>query len=113
MEVHTYGRGRLSQMTDPTGSANYEYDRRGLVRREAKTVEGNAYTTAYAYDPDGNRTSMTYPSGRIVTFVNAIATFLWTARGSECNALTGSEGKRSTSRTTLAVFTNRATSGAV
>src|SRR5262249_36829106 len=61
-----YGRGRLASVTDPTGSTAYRYERRGLLRSEQKTIEGNAYFTAFAYDGSGNRVRMTYPSGRAV-----------------------------------------------
>ena len=60
--------GRVSTMTDPTGSTEYTYDRRGLLLSEQKTIEGNTYTTRFTYDADGNRNSITYPSGRLVTY---------------------------------------------
>lgn len=59
-----YGRGRLTSMTDPTGSTFYRYERRGLLKREQKTP----YVTTYGYDANGNRTSIGYPSGRTVTY---------------------------------------------
>ncbi|MFZ2493744.1 MAG: RHS repeat domain-containing protein [Thermoanaerobaculia bacterium] len=60
-----FGIGRMTTMSDPTGSTAYAYDRRGLLIRETKTVGGGTYTTRYAYDRDGNRTAVTYPSGRV------------------------------------------------
>jgi RHS repeat-associated protein len=63
-----YGKGRLSSMTDPSGSTAYAYDRRGLLRSEAKTILGDGYSTRYAYDANGNRSGMTYPSGRQLTY---------------------------------------------
>jgi RHS repeat-associated protein len=63
-----YGRGRLTSATDPSGTTTYQYDRRGLLVRENKTLEANFYTTAYAYDSNGNRSGVTYPSGRMVTY---------------------------------------------
>jgi RHS repeat-associated protein len=58
-----FGRGRLSSMTDPTGSTTYAYERRGLLRLEPHTVEGNPYSLSYAYDGNGNRRQVTYPGG--------------------------------------------------
>jgi uncharacterized protein RhaS with RHS repeats len=55
-------------MTDPSGSTTYSYDRRGLLRSEAKTILGDAYTTHYQYDANGNRSGLTYPSGRQLTY---------------------------------------------
>ncbi len=63
-----YGKGRLASMTDPSGSTIYTYERRGLVKHEAKTIDLNTYTLAYGYDANGNRSSITYPSGRIVNY---------------------------------------------
>jgi RHS repeat-associated protein len=63
-----YGKGRLTGTTDPLGTTTYAYDRRGLLRREERTIEGATWTTAFGYDPNGNRTSITYPSGRVVTY---------------------------------------------
>jgi RHS repeat-associated protein len=63
-----YGKGRLRSMTDPSGSTTYAYDRRGLLRSEAKTILGDAYSTHYQYDANGNRSGITYPSGRQLTY---------------------------------------------
>jgi RHS repeat-associated protein len=60
--------GRLETMTDPTGSTSYGYERRGSLQHEQKIVGSATYSTAYQYDSDGNRSLMTYPSGRIVTY---------------------------------------------
>ena len=61
-----YHRGRLTTMTDPTGSTAYRYERRGLLKNETKTIDGAVYATLYGYDADGNRSTMTYPSGRVL-----------------------------------------------
>jgi RHS repeat-associated protein len=66
--ANAFGRGRVSSMSDPTGSTTYEYDRRGLLRREVKTIAGAAYETRYQHDADGNRAQITYPSGRTATY---------------------------------------------
>lgn len=67
-DTGSYGIGRLASMTDPTGSSAYSYERRGLLKSEAKTIDGATYTTSFGYDAVGNRTSMTYPSGRVITY---------------------------------------------
>jgi RHS repeat-associated protein len=64
----SYGEGRLASITEPTGSTTYRYERRGLLAREQKTINGSAYTTTFTYDADGNRQSIHYPSGRIATW---------------------------------------------
>ncbi len=60
-----FGVGRLAAMNDPTGSTAYQYERRGLLRNESKTIAGAAYTTTYGFDANGNRGSIGYPSGLV------------------------------------------------
>ncbi len=64
----SFGKGRLAQMTDPSGATGYAYERRGLLKSEARTILGSAYGTAYQYDANGNRSGMSYPSGRQVAY---------------------------------------------
>ncbi|HKR62486.1 MAG TPA: RHS repeat-associated core domain-containing protein [Thermoanaerobaculia bacterium] len=69
-----YGMGRLATMTDPAGTTTYSYERRGLLREEQRTFAGatEPYLTTYQYDANGNRASITYPSG---LFVNTVYDF--------------------------------------
>ncbi len=46
----------------------FRNERRGLLRSEGRTVETNPYTQLYGYDANGNRFSVSYPSGRTVTY---------------------------------------------
>ncbi len=68
-----FARGRLAAMTDPTGSTSYSYERRGALLQELKTIGSATYTTGYHYDNDGNRSLMTYPSGRTVSYAFDLA----------------------------------------
>ena len=63
-----YGKGRLRSMSDPSGSSAYAHERRGLLRSELKTILGDAYTTRFSYDANGNRSVIAYPSGRQLTY---------------------------------------------
>jgi len=63
-----HGKGRIATMTDPTGSVAFAYDRRGLVTNENRVINGTSYTQSYGYDANGNRTSITYPSTRVVNY---------------------------------------------
>jgi RHS repeat-associated protein len=63
-----YGMGRLAAMEDPSGVTSYAYERRGLLRDEAHTILGSTYLQTYGYDANGHRTSIGYPSGRVVTY---------------------------------------------
>jgi RHS repeat-associated protein len=62
------GIGRLSTMTDPSGSTVYEYDKTGRVKRELKQVSGLYYNTEYTYDLNGNLIETNYPGGRAITY---------------------------------------------
>ncbi|HEV7922068.1 MAG TPA: RHS repeat-associated core domain-containing protein [Thermoanaerobaculia bacterium] len=72
--TYHYGLGRLFEMKDATGpsgttpSTRYSYERRGLLTTEVRKIDAETYTTSFGYDANGNRTSITYPSSRVVTF---------------------------------------------
>ncbi len=55
-------------MTDASGTAFYEYTPKGQVKKETKTIDGIQYVTLYTYDMNGNIETMTYPSGRVITY---------------------------------------------
>ncbi|HLO29543.1 MAG TPA: RHS repeat-associated core domain-containing protein [Anaerolineales bacterium] len=64
------GKGRLCQVADQSGTTKYSYDIKGQLLEEDQTVTGvsGVYVTRYGYDPNGNLISMTYPSGRRITY---------------------------------------------
>ncbi len=71
--IYTYdegvnGIGRLTGMSDPSGSATYRYDALGRLTAEHRTIEEKTYTTAYGYDAAGVLTSMIYPDGRKISY---------------------------------------------
>jgi YD repeat-containing protein len=68
-----FGLGRLATITDPSGSTVYQYDRRGMLRSEAKSINGTVYTTTYTYDANGNRSTMAYPSGLVARYISDFA----------------------------------------
>ncbi|MEX2648141.1 MAG: hypothetical protein WD673_03910, partial [Alphaproteobacteria bacterium] len=63
-----FGKGRLTGVTDPTGTTSLVHDRRGNVVTETRTINAVPYATAYAYDLADRLTKVTYPSGRIVDY---------------------------------------------
>ncbi len=63
-----FGRGRLTSMSDPSGSTSWTYDRRGYVTGEQKRIGPATYATGYRYDASGNRKRIIYPSGRLVDY---------------------------------------------
>jgi RHS repeat-associated protein len=64
------GLGRLTSMTDPSGTTVYSYTAKGQLAQQITTLAGPvaSFTTAYQYDLNGNLTGMTYPDGRQVTY---------------------------------------------
>ncbi|HEV7237955.1 MAG TPA: RHS repeat-associated core domain-containing protein [Thermoanaerobaculia bacterium] len=63
-----YGLGRPATMEEATGLTEYSYERRGLLRREMRKFMDLPFVQTYGYDANGNRTTIGYPSGRIVTY---------------------------------------------
>ncbi len=64
-----YGIGRLSRITDASGSTEYGYDARGNITSVTQAVKGQSYTHSYSYNGANRLTGMTYPSGRSVSYV--------------------------------------------
>jgi RHS repeat-associated protein len=62
------GKGRLCTMTDASGMTSYAYTAKGQILQETKVIDSNQYITQYAYDQNGNLRTMTYPSGRVITY---------------------------------------------
>lgn len=64
----TNGRGRLTGMTDESGSMSYGYDARGNLISVTQTIDGHNYTQTYSYNGADRPTGMTLPSGRSITY---------------------------------------------
>jgi RHS repeat-associated protein len=62
------GKGRLCSMTDASGTTGYEYTPKGQVKKETKTIDSVQYITQYSFDMNGNMKTMTYPSGKVITY---------------------------------------------
>jgi RHS repeat-associated protein len=86
--------GRLTSITDPSGSETYSYDQGGRVTQKQKVIGATPYTIQYQHNAGGQLTQVTYPSGRVVaetpdnigrlnslnsgsspTYVNAVPTY--------------------------------------
>jgi len=72
-ETYTYdqgpnGLGRLTSITDSSGTTAYTYDAHGRVTQETRTIGDQPYVTGYSYDAAGRLVSTTYPSGRVLTY---------------------------------------------
>jgi RHS repeat-associated protein len=67
-DAGTYGIGRLTGRTDPSAIYTFSYDGRGNLTTEQNTISNVPYTTQYAYNGNNALTTLTYPSGRTVTY---------------------------------------------
>jgi RHS repeat-associated protein len=66
--AQSYGKGRLTGITDQSGSTTLIYDARGNVTHEQRTIGSTVYETIYTYDAADRVSSVKYPSLRTVTY---------------------------------------------
>lgn len=60
--------GRLTTMTDETGSTVYCYDRHGNTARKAQTMDGVAMVVGYAHTSADRLAGLSYPSGAAIEY---------------------------------------------
>ena len=65
----TFAAGRLSRITDGSGSTQYCYDRFGQMVRKVQTTAGQSLTVRYGYTKAGQLSSVTYPDGTVADYV--------------------------------------------
>lgn len=65
------GVGRLTSVTEESGSSAFVYDVQGRVTGDTKVIQGRTYAVGYAYDANGQVTQITLPSGRTVSYARA------------------------------------------
>lgn len=59
---HGKGVGQLTSLTDAAGSLSLNYEERGLVTANNRTISSNAYNTAFTYQSAGRLSTLTYAS---------------------------------------------------
>ena len=62
------GIGRLTGVSDATGSTGYTYDQKGRLIQDSRVIGGVTYVTRYSYDSAGRLIGLTYPGGRQVNY---------------------------------------------
>jgi len=67
-DAGTYGMGRRTGMTDPSGSMTLGYDSRGRLVQKTCTLNGHTYSTARTFTSGSRVISATYPTGRTVDY---------------------------------------------
>ena len=63
-----FGKGRLTKITDATGNTTYKYDIQGRLIQKTQTTGTVVKTIGYGYDTVGRMSSMTYPSGKVLSY---------------------------------------------
>ena len=64
-----YNKGRRTGMTDaPTGSESWSYDTMGRMWGDKRITNSVTNQTTYTYNLDGSLATLTYPSGRIISY---------------------------------------------
>jgi YD repeat-containing protein len=63
-----HGVGRMTTVIDGVGETTFDYTASGDVNRESRTQNGDTSYLAYTYDGAGQVETITYPSGRVVTY---------------------------------------------
>jgi RHS repeat-associated protein len=64
----SYGVGRLSSMTDASGTASFAYDHRGNLITKRQSLGGATADLTYTYDLADRIIQVAYPSGRLVAY---------------------------------------------
>jgi RHS repeat-associated protein len=64
----TNGLGRRTGMTDAAGTESWSYDAVGNTISEQRTTNSITENTSYTYNLDGSLATVTYPSGRMITY---------------------------------------------
>jgi RHS repeat-associated protein len=59
----TYGKGRLTRITDATGQTTYVYGAAGELTQQVNTIYGMTLATTWSYDSAGRLLSLAYPNG--------------------------------------------------
>ena len=64
----TNSKGRLTSVSSSVSASNYTaYDPLGRITAGNQVTDGQTYSMSYSYDRAGNQTSLTYPSGRVIS----------------------------------------------
>ena len=57
-----------TRLSSPAAVYAYSFDAANRLTQQVMTVDGRSFTTTYGYDTRGNLTSLTYPTGRLITY---------------------------------------------
>ena len=69
LAVESFMIGRLSKMTDQSGTTAYCYDRFGNITRKVQTTNAQVHNVRYSYNKSNQLAGMTYPDGTLIDYV--------------------------------------------
>ena len=64
----SFAQGKLSGVSDSSGSTNYTYNAWGLLSQQQTTIAGTQYQVQWLYDAMGRPQSLIYPGGNRVNY---------------------------------------------
>ena len=76
-------KGRMTSMCDGSGATSWAHDAAGRTITEKRTIQGTSAVTqtiSYSYNLDGSIATVTYPSGKVVTYTVSNAQRLTAAK---------------------------------
>lgn len=65
----TFATGRLSKLTDQSGTTEFCYDRFGNIVRKVQTVGTQVQVVRYGFDKSNQLASLTYPDGTVADYI--------------------------------------------
>ncbi len=65
----TFATGRLSMLTDQSGTTEFCYDRSGNIARKVQTVGTQVQVVRYGFDKANQLASLTYPDGTVADYI--------------------------------------------
>ena len=82
------GIGRRTGMSDPSGTTTWSYDARGRLAQQRSTVLQETFEVNYAYTAAGRLETLTYPSGRTLSFSRSACACTVDEVSTACNGQT-------------------------
>ncbi len=64
----SHGRGRLTTVTDASGTTKYDYDGQGNIVEQRATIGNTTYVTRYEYNRNHELIKITYPHGMVIEY---------------------------------------------
>jgi RHS repeat-associated protein len=74
-------KGRMTSMCDGSGATSWAHDAAGRIITEKRIIQGSpSLTTSYSYNLDGSIATVTYPTGKVITYTMSNAQRLTAAK---------------------------------